>query len=276
MRPVYVGKAVASGKCICQGGIVAYKQQARPSLGALAQQEVQKVCAAVGIQRRGGLVGHDQRGRAHQRAGGGHTLLLPHRKASHILAPQLTAKAQTFKQALGRLLWAAVSFCGSFCPHRRETAGQQHVVEHGKMWNQVELLKNKANGIATQGITRSPGQSVHARAVDAHAAGGRLQNSGNKADQGAFAATAGAGKKERFPLRKGKRGDAQGGLLLPGPKKRNVFKLYCMLCCRKPGCRCRDYGIWRRRGLPFECVRLAVQLGSMLTRGADNLHMQLV
>ena len=86
----------------------------------------------------------------------------------------------------------------------RKPAGQQHVVKHRKVRYQVKLLKNKANAITSQGIACRAWQIVHACAVDIHAAGVGLQNASDKADQGAFAAAAGAGEIKSFPLCKRK------------------------------------------------------------------------
>ena len=96
-----MGKAEASAKLSSQRSIVAYKQQARPGIGTLAQQKTQKIRAAVCIESRGWFVGHDQWGSAHQGASEGYPLLLAHRKPGHTLAPQFAAKAKVFKQMLG-------------------------------------------------------------------------------------------------------------------------------------------------------------------------------
>ena len=95
-----MGKAEASAKLSRQRSIVAYKQQARPGIGTLAQQKTQKILSAVSIESRGRFVGHDQWGSAHQGASESYPLLLPHRKPGHALAPQVAAKAKVIKQML--------------------------------------------------------------------------------------------------------------------------------------------------------------------------------
>ena len=102
----------------------------------------------------------------------------------------MAQKARRLRLQRWRMLPRAVR------PEPGETTGKQNIVDHRKVGNEVELLKDQAHVIGAKSIARGTAQ---AREVGFHhndAALLRHQNPAQKSEQCALAASAGAMQKD--------------------------------------------------------------------------------
>ena len=99
----------------------------------------------------------------------------------------------------------------------REAAGQQHVVQHAQVGQQVELLEDVAHVVGAEGIAPRAGQRGPGRAEQADRAGARQQHAGQQPEQRALAAAAGAVQEQRAPGGHLQRVDGQAVLRRPRP-----------------------------------------------------------
>ena len=119
----------------------------------LGEKQVQKRRLRRGIQRRGRLVGDNQRRRSDQRARGGDALLLTHTQRCGARCGDVVRQAQRIAQpvSLGAHI-ACASFAGGGKSER-----QRDVVGDGCKGQQVELLKNQPDVFGAKPVARAGG-----------------------------------------------------------------------------------------------------------------------
>ena len=131
-----------------------------------------KSSRSAAVERRGRLVGDHQLGRADQRARRGHALLLADRQLATPAVPQRGAQPDALQQrARPRSAASRVARRGPLRGAGREAAGQQHVVEHAQVGQQVELLEDVADMVGAEGVAPRAGQRRPGGAEQADLAG---------------------------------------------------------------------------------------------------------
>ncbi|MNL10653.1 hypothetical protein D3C87_1314600 [compost metagenome] len=78
----------------------------------------------------------------------------------------------------------------------RELAPQQHVVQHGEVGQQVQLLEDDADVVGAKAVAPGAGQRTQIRPIHLDAAVRRGQHASQQAQQRALAAAAGAGDED--------------------------------------------------------------------------------
>lgn len=167
-----------------------HEQEGCSARGALLLQQVEELVAAVCVQCGGGLVGNDDARAANQGAGHRHPLLLSHGKFGDVAPGQtLFIEPQSRQQTPrfgGRFPFGR---CALFAAAGK-AAGQQNVVEHGQVGNQIEHLKDETDGVRPQAVPCRSGQrgEIGAGQVDLAMAG--REHAAHEAEQGGLAAAA--------------------------------------------------------------------------------------
>ena len=130
---------------------MANKHQAARLRAALIEQQVQKATLAIGVQARGGLVSHDNLGRANQRTSCGDTLLLTDAEfARRYIGEALRIQLKRGKQLPGDLP-------GRLSPKPLltmlgEAETQGDVLHRVKVGDQVKLLEYEAEVIGSETV----------------------------------------------------------------------------------------------------------------------------
>ncbi len=135
---------------------------------------------AVAVERGGRLVGDDQLGRADERSGRGHALLLAHAEARGLRAVQRRLDAQTFEQSRRGSFGAALRL-GALGSRGRKTQGQHGVVDGRAIGQQIEHLENDAVMCGTEAVAGCAAQPGDVRAKYLDAAMLRRNDAGEQA-----------------------------------------------------------------------------------------------
>lgn len=167
---------------------MADEQQAGAGLAAFGEEQLEKRLAAVGVERRGRLVGDHQLRLADQRAGGGDPLLLADGQAVGAAFVQFAAEAELAEQMAGGLRRATVAFAGALTAQRGKVTGQLDVLAYREEWQQVELLEDVAGVVDAEMVAARGGQLFQVLAEQADAAAAGLLHAAEEAEQGGLAA----------------------------------------------------------------------------------------
>ena len=112
----------------------------------------------------------------------------------------------------------SVSFDGALRAPHREPAGQQHVLHHRQIRDEIELLKDEADVLDAKPVT--PFERRELGAEDADAALLRRQDSGEQRQQRALAAAARAEEEYALARIDGEALDVKAGRARPRPTEK--------------------------------------------------------
>ena len=132
---------------------MAHEHQGRSGLSALVEQQPDECLPPVGIQGRGGFVGDQELGRAHQRTRGGNPLLLPHAQLGYRPMEQLRMPhVEVTQQAFRFIRQTAAARQGLVASAMGKAAGQGDILDHRQIGDQIEHLKDVADVVGTEVI----------------------------------------------------------------------------------------------------------------------------
>ena len=152
---------------------------------------------------------------AEQRARRRDALLLADRQCSRAPIPQLAPKTRALEQPTGLFPRRRRA------PHaRRKTAGQQHVVEHREVGQQVELLEDVADVVGPDVIARDGGQRRPVPSQQSYGTRARQEDPGHQRQQRALAAAAGAAQEQPLAGRRSSASMRTQSSAAPGQPKR--------------------------------------------------------
>jgi hypothetical protein len=215
--PVQQGQLGHPIEMRCQPGVVADEEQGAVGGPAGRDQQVHEGVAARFVQRGGGFVRNHQLRPAQQGAGGGHPLLLAHRQPAGRAAPQRLGQVQPRQQAAGAVAALGRGRPGALRAQGREAAGQQHVVQHAEIGQQVELLEHDADVVGAPPVAPSGRQIAPILAQQADLTGVGRQHPGSQGQQRGLAAAAGAAQQQALAGDQLQRGQVQHVLRGAGP-----------------------------------------------------------
>ena len=164
--------------------IVAHEDERGLGLLARRKQQLEKLLSPVGVERAGGLIGDDHLRAAHQRARGGHALLLAHTQLRDRRI-EILRDVELRGDVAHRIVERASA--QSFASGRLESHRQQDVFPHREIRNEVEHLEHIAQMPRPKRIARPARHGREVLAQDAYASAGRLQHTGQQAEQGGLA-----------------------------------------------------------------------------------------
>jgi len=160
-------------------GVIMGDQNHSVSRPVEALEQMQDLPAGVGVQRAGGLVGEDDRRFSHQRPGDGDPLLL---SAGELVwpVPQLAAQAHQLQGDPDPLVPLSSRDPGV---HH----GRLHILQQGELWEQVVLLKDKAQQFIADLRQLVPVYSAHVPAIQQIGPGGGHIQTADDVHAGGFA-----------------------------------------------------------------------------------------
>ena len=169
----------------------------------LLKEQLQKGRLGVGIERRGGLVGYDQRRRSDQRARGGNPLLLSDAQPACGLAekiwrqPQRGGKPGSFGGGVGH----------SGAPGRRKAQREADIIRHPRVRQEVKLLKDHPDMLGAEPVALAWAERIQRRARHRDPPLLRGEGAANERQKRRFPRSAGPQKQKPLARSEGQLGD---------------------------------------------------------------------
>jgi hypothetical protein len=164
-------------------GVVGDEDEGGALLAVHGEEEVEDVLAVGGVEVAGGFVGHEDGRGEHEGAGEGDALLFAAGELDGVVVASFgeADAIEEFAGALGGLAGGAAEF-----------GGEQDVFFGGEGGDELVALENEPELAAAQAGEAVFRQADDLFAVEEDAAGGGVIESGEEAEEGAFAAAGGA------------------------------------------------------------------------------------
>ena len=247
-RPIDLGQQHMAREAFGDALVMAHEDERAVVRLAGREQHVEEGLAPVFVERRGRFVGdHDLRV-ADQCARGGHALLLADRQLHRLPMPQAGVQSHLREQMFGLRPRGTIARGLGHAPCRK-AAGQQHVVQHAEIGQQVELLEDVADMRHAQAVARGARQCGPVVAEQRDAPGIGHQHAGQQRQQRALAATARAVQEHGLAGRDVEPLDVDAGRLGARPAEAKRF-------CRENEIHGPDHLLQARRSAGRFSVRL--------------------